>query len=1003
MRIFSSGFQSKLASNIYSPVVFCRYELVTYVSGTTAGTGTQIVTNYFWSERAITYSSQAYESRIVKANALEQVMDTSRQAFGDMSLQIANFPTNLTGAIQSGMKCVIYLGFEDSVGVVTDAEVIFTGAVEGNIEITEDSVSFSLTDIAHTYDRQLPDLISREQFPVADPDAIGDTKPIIMGRVRDLTCRPVASGLASILALPATAGMNVMYLSHDIGWWADTFVGTTLGKFPLMIINTPDLDEEIRITSLEYVSSSGLWKANLESTLTKNHLIGDTVYQKLPCPYPETPNNLSTKYAYLVADHAVDSITNVKVDGVPVPFKAFKNLVESDLFDDDMCADWNLPFGKAYVLVGTKPAGIAVTGSGGLAISDTIAVDDKIEVLDSLGINDDGHKHSGLGVEIFTWTITYTYSALYTLASASPASCNGLKINARSGSTTVVIADLPPTGGGISLSSPIIFTSTSPELDISALVTCGIIYYAEFQVERESPDGVSTFDVNSTGATSAFYSTFEFPEYFASDSTGFALTGVDRVGDVLKSGTATKTGSVRLSGGNSSADIFVGQKVTCDVRGNCDGSTGYVQPNEQIKKLINLYATNPISGTEGSADIVQYVNQSEMNTQFQKVYNTDNLANTANANYPFMNNPTSSTLNPSPTTDLGNTDGVEGFNAIDFAITEPNRLRDVVGDMLFHSNSFINWQNGIAYIRHSSDSITADGTVGSSDLLIKSTKLGRAKASDLATEVDVRYNYSQVTDYSRRFDYAEKVGKGRTYTKTKLDAIRARGVHKKERTYDLAMAGEQVTAELVAKRLYDDKSTPKYIAGVSSTLKNLAFEVGDYININVPIYANSVLSKGFIERKTLQFGSAIDKQPDLIHLQVKESHVGDFYLATDLLTDSLSISEGTPIFTLNDVNTKFKTLTDSLGITEYVGVEPVVSLGDTVSLTESLSFEKELRLTDSMPMTDFVRRFSGILFWYVDLDDTLAISENVTVSVVDGTYELDTYIDTDLTTIGVYE
>ena len=65
-------------------------------------TGTEVVTNYYWSERAITYASQAYEARIVNTSPLEQLMDQSRQAFGDMSLQISNSPTNLSGAIQSG-------------------------------------------------------------------------------------------------------------------------------------------------------------------------------------------------------------------------------------------------------------------------------------------------------------------------------------------------------------------------------------------------------------------------------------------------------------------------------------------------------------------------------------------------------------------------------------------------------------------------------------------------------------------------------------------------------------------------------------------------------------------------------------------------------------------------------------------------------------------------------------------------------------------------------------
>ena len=999
MRSFSASFTSKLAANSYTPVLFCQYELITYVSGATAGTGELVVTDYYWSERAITYDGHFYESRIINTAALEQVMDSSMQAFGDMGLQIANAPTNLTGAIQAGMKCVVYLGFEDSAGVVTDAEVMFTGVVEGGIEITEDSVSFGLTDIAHTYDRQLPDLVSREEFPLADPDAIGDTKSIIMGRVRDLTCRPVAAGLASVLAHDAYDTTKFIWLSHDVGWWANTFIGTTLGKFPIMTINSAAGDEDVRIERLEYDKDFGTWKAHLTAYLELPHLIGDTVYQKYPDPEIET-DNASSMYAYLVADHAVEKISNVKVDGMPVPYKAFTNLNYGDLYDIDMAESWNLPMGKAYILVPTKPAGVVAAGSASLGIIDTLGVADTIGVVDDLTLDESGHNHAGSGADLFTWSINYNVTASYLLGYHC-----GLKIEAISGSDSIVIADLPsiPT----TLSNPVRFSSTSPDIYIKAEVNCGKIYYLEFSVERIDPLGVSTFDIETSGETygdhGEWVSNLSFPEYYPDSSTGISLAGVIRVGDISKTGSATKTGSIKLTGGNSAADIFIGQKVTCDVIGNCDGAHGYVQPNEQIKRLINKYATNPIVGTEGYANIVQYVNSADMDVEFNRLYNTSDITRVASDIYPAMNESTLADGNPSPTALLGNTDQVEGCNALDFAITEPNRLRDIVGDMLFHSNSHINWRNGIAYIRQSSDNITSDGAIGSTDLIMKSTTLSRSKASDLATDIDVRYNYSAATDYARRFDYAEKVGKGRTYTKTKLDAIRARGIHRKERVYDLPMASEQVTAELVAKRLYDDRSSPKYSAGISSSLKNLAYEVGDYIDVSVPIYANAVLAKGLVERRTLQFGSAVGKQADLIHLSIKESHAGSFHLATSNKTDSLSIADDSLAFILNDVHTIFHNLSDTVGISEYLSVQPVVQLADTIAISEALAFEYELSLTEALGITDYVRRFTGILFWHTSVLEELAIADLATVTEVDGCYEAGVYVTTDTETIGVYE
>jgi len=370
-----------------------------------------------------------------------------------------------------------------------------------------------------------------------------------------------------------------------------------------------------------------------------------------------------------------------------------------------------------------------------------------------------------------------------------------------------------------------------------------------------------------------------------------------------------------------------------------------------------------------------------MDTDFDKVFNTDNAANSGAAKYPFLNIQSTETNNPSPTADLNNTDIVEGFHCIDFAITEPNRFRDILGDMLFHSNATLNWQNGIAQIKYTGGTPTKDDDIQSDDLVMKSMSLARSKASDLATDISVRYDYSSVKDFSRRYDYAEKVGTGDFYTKTKLDAIRARGTHSRERSYDLPMARDQITAEFVSKRLYDKHASPKFEAGVTTVLKNLAIEVGDYVTVETPIYVDGVLDKGLVVSRTLEFGSAVDKTPDLIHLSVRENHTGTgFYLQTDTLTDSISISDGTPVILFNDVHTFFTNLTDSLAITESIDVQPVQRLTDSLSITESLVFGYELSLTDTVDIDDDTLRFTGILFWDISLTDSFSITDGTPVS-----------------------
>ena len=1048
MRSFGSGFTTKLASSSYLPVIFCKYELITYVSGASAGTGTKTTTNFYWSERGVTYDSQAYEARLINTSPLEQSLDESNQVMGEMGLQIAKSPSNLAGVIQAGMKCTVYLGFEDTAGsgTVTDAEIIHIGIVEGDIEITEDSVSFNLEDIANIYDKQLPELITREEYPYADPDSIGDTKPIIMGRVRDLECRAVASGFASVLgatgngrvydsvdangnAVIVVEGDAYIFVADDIGWWKD------IGIYPEMTINTVkspvtgnsydgqcnnplytdqttceansgtwhNSNEVIQPTDVTFDTTVNLWKITLDAPLKTDHNASDTVYES-----GSLCATTNEGYAYLVADHAVESIVNVKVDGLPVSAQV--------ITDHQMpltCMDWNLPTGKAYVIVPTNAGGIGKSAAEGITVVDTLVVDDTIGVDDTIDVDEPGHKHVA-AVQAYNHSITIN-AAWHTDIDPVAFENGKVTIKITSGSFSMLAHDYP----NQYVSYPVSFTSMSPQVRvrfyISTFGTGASISdtgwkYIYINSQRVDADGGVTYsNVNRVWGSNRpkdVTAITSYPPPVGSGTTNAndVKAQVYKTGSAVKTGSVVKSGTIKLVGGNSAADVLVGQKVTCDVIGICDGSAGYVTPHNQIKKFINLYARNPLVGTEGSANIVSFVNESEMDTDFDKVFNTDTAANSGASKYPLLNTKSTNLTNPSPTADLSNTDTVEGFHCIDFAITEPNRLRDIVGDMLFHSNSTINWQNGIARIKYTGGTPTKDDDIQSDDLVMKSMSLARSKASDLATDISVRYDYSPVKDFSRRYDYAEKIGTGAFYTKTKLDAIRARGTHSRERSYDLPMARDQITAEFVSKRLYDKHSSPKFEAGISTVLKNLAIEVGDYVTVETPIYVNGILDKGLVVSRTLEFGSAVDKTPDLIHLSVRENHTGTgFYLQTSDLTDSISITDGTPTITLNDVNTLFQSLSDSLSITESIDVQPVQSLTDSLSITESLVFDYELSLTDTVAIDDTVLRFTGILFWHVPLTDSMSITDSASAALRDSVYESGVFVETDLTTVGVFE
>ena len=1279
MKTFGSGFTTKLTAGTFNPVVFCEYSLVTYVSGATPNTGSQTTTVYRWSERGITYGGNSYEGRIVDITPLEEILDDSRQVFGEMGMRVANSPTNLVSTIQSGMKMVVYLGFEDSIGAgtVTDAEALFTGTVEGDIDITEDSVSFNLQDIAYSYDRQIPNQITDVLYPGAGREDIGMPIPIICGRTKDHFCRSIMGGFTTFLAknisptwsytwimtqdnergkfkqttdqlLSSTAGGdwyayeydttlglnatcstsatglvvtpvkgsyiervfrtntltwdlpftalhyseilvavsswsagyfyidgdfvnhdnpkdnfgyhdfegtkvryalendyyhtftlktndapahsldivvspdfdgtielyriaeweqdsadNYIYVTDDVSHWYRgnvTTNGTTNASelsLPIVIEHTvydvdttyfAGLDRGAKVkasfnaTAMEHITSgtsitfnppsnsgeivfihdsqtiegfvsgwasgfsvgdyvaiyngkiadfennpttsvdeggiSTITDAEITNSLAKITAIsGDVVtvdtylYEDYPvvsestelvtisCPFdcritasytdftsdysvgmyikvsdtdyndglytitdvvsdgmggsyievieqltsemyvPATlegwsglttlalhdmftyttatyPLNLwkltfdspilnafiagdvvkledDSEEVFVIADHAVERISNVRINGIPFYNTETDESLVYRLSNTSYAKDGKT---RAYLSIPSEEITNVVSRALQIDESNKSVLDDSYTD-DTISVADPGHSHTSGGSATYNHELEIHWGIGFHFATEF-----GYDVKVISGSYNQVVG-----GFNNPISNPVNFTSSSSEVTVSFAATDSASVPWRYSTVAFKRTDNSTFEVvydyKSGGAS---YSNFShvagYPAPTGGSVVGSSLADVTKSGDADSKGDNADTGYLYFSTPISVAQVRSNLKVTCDVVGNPDGTTGYKMPHHQIRDLINLYAQNPISGTEGDADIVEFVNESAMDTAFSKVWNTLDGSETATDIYPTMRelvqtNATGAT-NLSPNADLSNSllsSSVEaigeidpklynekGIHALDFAINSMNRLREVVGEMLLQSNMVLVWRNGIAYLKYLGDTPTADDTLTTGDVVMKTMSLSRSPISKLATDITVNFDYGN-GGYNRNYHYVAQSWSSGTLTETQLDATRKYGSYKRDAQFNLPMVREHVAAEILAKRFYDEYGDVKFHAGFSSTLANLAVEPTDYITVPVPIHDNSVMDKGLVERKLTQFGSAVTKQADLINFEVRENHTtSGYYLSLTL-------------------------------------------------------------------------------------------------------------------------
>ena len=127
------------------------------------------------------------------------------------------------------------------------------------------------------------------------------------------------------------------------------------------------------------------------------------------------------------------------------------------------------------------------------------------------------------------------------------------------------------------------------------------------------------------------------------------------------------------------------------------------------------------------------------------------------------------------------------------------------------------------------------------------------------------------------------------------------------------------------------------------------------------------------------------------------------------MSDSITITDELA-FVLNDANTLFHTLTDSLTTTDAAlssSLQPVLS--DTLSFSSVIAFEKEFSLFETFAITEDYPRITGLLFGFEEITDTMAYSEVVAGEERDSVYETgdygasDVFVHTDLDNIGVFE
>jgi len=518
---------------------------------------------------AQTVDAQAYDGELLNLGTL----DESLNGIGDMSVTVLDSAANRAAVrLTADVKLKLW-----AVGTAAaDAMTRMWGEVSDPLSIAGGKITFDVVSRASLHDKPVTRLLNTTDFPGADPDAVGRTRPVIYGTLKGAPCLAIDAGSITTLQLDLLTAATSM----DV---------TDAAAFPASGTVQVDI-EQMTYTGKTATQLTGLTRG-ANGTTAVDHDKGAKVAE------------IQTQYDYLVADHPVKSIDAVYVDGVRQQGTDFTVLPNDG--------------GKAKVRFNTLPTivrQVNLVTVDGIAVVDTIGVSDGIEVLDTIGVSDTIAVSDTVGVDSSTTADSFDSFQTSTTLPVSIDTIGGFNHGAildfpapagtvKLGQLTIVAAE---TTGGINT-----WSADGQKLNILAVGYSGtggtgsvvdtqtlFTYVKNVGVSKGGP-----WAATLNGAVRSVKIKWESPGYPLPTNYSWSINNVTlnrsisgvvsntRTGAASKTGLASKTGAASKTGtvtlvGNSVADTKIGGLVTVDVTGWADDGSGTITgtPNALIDR-----------------------------------------------------------------------------------------------------------------------------------------------------------------------------------------------------------------------------------------------------------------------------------------------------------------------------------------------------------------------------------------------------------------------------------
>lgn len=322
------------------------------------------VTTYYISDRVVTVKNLAGADVTTVAwvsswgELIEGISNLIGEfSIGELRIHLLNDPNNAANIIHiidnhdietnpAYLCCWFY-------GIADPCQAVFCGYVrEINIDGNDSGVELLLQDFSLKAENIVGHIITRTNYPLAEPSEIGKLVPIPFGVVNKLRAVYVDCGWVTAISVAITITDTVIYVS-------ELFSATTVGK-TVYIDN-----EQLYITAENSITKALTVTRGYNSTTAATHAIGSVVIEKK-----------STPLVFLCGDIPVTNIGTiyVRVRGI----------------DIDITSSCTKYLGSADNQLAAFPDKAAIT----IATTPNIMRDIDLAIINGLNVNQGNHTHA---------------------------------------------------------------------------------------------------------------------------------------------------------------------------------------------------------------------------------------------------------------------------------------------------------------------------------------------------------------------------------------------------------------------------------------------------------------------------------------------------------------------------------------------------------------------------------------------------------------------------------